>query len=419
MRRLGAALLALLLAIAAPVWARAQPALNANGWTLILVPSFETPENSQTTHNLSITGLNHSLRFSQLLTLITSGLQGQIRQVQAFATAADDLAPLQSIEPFAVIQNLSVNVVTVATGGASTYGSAAYWVQQTLANAPVGIYVIAAPRGTVEDLVHTLTGSTVHLQPPGHYAVVAGPADHLTATAYDDGIVGDPAYPAIPPLPHAACTQPSVTITAKAPPGLKPYQSRTVYFVRHVEAHPTGNFENGNYVCQGQWRALGATRTLLHLMNDRKPDAIISSNPSNLIACTGGCSYIRPLLTVTPFAIQHDLPVTQAPFQWTDATDLAFWLFDKASPYAKDPKDGGLILVGWEHDHIVTAVTDVFQDLYQNPQAAKQLPPWSFTDYDTVWKLSTDDAGTITFTNTCEGIASAKLPAICPAFFLQ
>ncbi len=365
-----------------------QPAINENGWTFILVPSFET---TGTTGNLSVTGLNHSLQFGQILDQITSGRRGRLRMLMALSSVDTDLAPLQGIEPFGVIGNLAIKVRTVSAGGPSDYGSAAYWMNDILANKPEGIYVVSAPLATIQSVAAFLTGSTLNLEPSGQYVVVAGSRARLTAQVYVDGIKANSLYPQIPlPPPTTACPQPSQSITAAAPSGLQAYKSLTVYFVRHVEAHPTAAFENGNYVCQGQWRALGAGSALLGIMGKRVPDHIVSTNLSGLIDCNGSCAYIRPLLTVTPFAIQHKLPVTLAPFQWNDPTDLANWLFNKASYYPSQAKDGNTILVGWEHGNIQAAVQAVFQNVYQNSAAAGQLPNWSFTDYDTVWKLSTE-----------------------------
>ena len=41
---------------------------------------------------------------------------------------------------------------------------------------------------------------------------------------------------------------------AVLPPGIN--TNETFYMVRHAEAHPQGVWDDGNYVAQGQWRAL-------------------------------------------------------------------------------------------------------------------------------------------------------------------
>lgn len=105
-----------------------------------------------------------------------------------------------------------------------------------------------------------------------------------------------------------------------------------------------------------------------------------------------------------------------ARFQWEDATDLAEALFNPRSPYFKHKRSGSVILVGWEHGNIEKAVKYLVKVMYGDPSAAKQVPDWSFHDYDTVWELSTDESGNLTFRNSCERIRTATLPSTCPSF---
>jgi hypothetical protein len=268
-------------------------------------------------------------------------------------------------------------------------------------------------------VVSTLGNGSLSLDGTHQYVVLSGRDQPFAISSYDDQIANVADYPKglLQQLPGGTCPQSSVTIHAKAPKGWQPYTEQKVYLVRHVEAHPTGNFENGNYVCQGQWRALGANGRLLEIMGNRKPDHVFTSNPANIIGCSGTCSYVRPSLTVAPFAIQYDLPLTLAQFQWSDAIDLAQALFNRESPYFKHADSGATILVGWEHAHIEKAVKYLLATMYRSPDAAQKVPAWSFEDYDTVWELSTNKDGDLTFRNTCEGFSTAVLPSTCPAFF--
>lgn len=395
----------------------AQPPLNANQWNFVLVPAFES--GPQKSNNLSISGLNHALRFGQVLSSLTAGKQGQVRQVFALTTPADgdSLTPLQTIEPYAVLNNLPVKAQKLSSGDASTYNSPGFFIQQILANQPRGIYVMAMQPAALREIVKVLIGSEPNLQGPSDYLVASGDAAPFGLGSYQDQIPKVADYPRIPLPPRAACSQKPVSLQAKAPSGLRAYASQTVYLVRHVEAHPGGSFENGNYVCQGQWRALGATDILLEKMRKRRPDFIFTSDPVNIIDCGAACSYIRPSLTIAPFAIQHGLPLILAPFQWEDAADLAEALFNRESPYFKRPTRESSILVAWEHDHIEQAVRYLLATIYKNPTAAAQTPAWSYEDYDTIWELSTNKDGDLTFRNTCEGIPTAALPSTCPAFF--
>lgn len=394
----------------------ATPALNPNDWNFVLVPSFESQ--GGTGNNLSPTGLNHALRFGQLLNAQLAGKQAQVRQVYAFTpSGSSSMVPLETIEPYALLNNLGVTSQSLSPGDASVYNSPAYFLLQLLGNQPRGTYVMALPPDMLQAMVSAVSNDTLALNGTHQYVVLSGQSAPFAVGTYDDGIADDAHFPAVPLPKRSACSQPAVTVHAKAPGGWQPYTEQKVYLVRHVEAHPSGNFENGNYVCQGQWRALGANGRLSDLMSPRKPDHIFTSNPNNIIGCSGTCSYIRPSLTVAPFAIQHNLPLTLADFQWNDAVDLAQALFNRASPHFKHPESGSTILVGWEHAHIEKAVKYLLTSMYQNAGAAAQVPAWGFEDYDSVWELSTDKHGHLTFRNTCEAIPTAALPSTCPAFF--
>ena len=393
----------------------ASPALNPNDWNLVLVPGFESQ--AAEGNNLSPTGLNHALRFGQLLNGLLAGKAGQVRQVYAFTYAGSpSMVPLQTIEPYALLNNFGVSSQKLSQGDASVYNSPAYFVQQLLGNQPRGTYVMAMPPEMIQAMAGSVSNDALALNGTHQYVVLSGQSQPFALGIYSDGIADDPQFPRLPLPPRAACAQPPVTIQARAPGGWQPYTEQKVYLVRHVEAHPSGNFENGNYVCQGQWRALGANARLSDIMK-RKPDHIFTSDPDNIIGCNGTCSYIRPSLTVAPFAIEHGLPLTLAEFQWNDAIDLAQALFNRASPYFSRAAQGGTVLVGWEHAHIEKAVQYLLTGMYRNPAAAAQVPPWSFDDYDSVWELSTDRQGNLTFRNTCEAIPTIALPSTCPAFF--
>jgi hypothetical protein len=393
-----------------------QPPLNVNEWNFVLVQSFEAA--SGKSNNLSTEGLNHALRFGQLLDSQLAGKFGQLRQVYAFEYAADgnDMSALESIEPFAVLNNLGVTVQKLSAGDASVYNSPGYFIQQVLANRPRGTYVMAMPARMLQSVASALTDTSVDALRAHQYLVVSGHEGAFKATVYDDGISDIADYPHVSLPPASACTQKPVTIHVNAPAGLHAYASQSIFLVRHVEAHPNETFEDGNYVCQGQWRALGANAILLQKMHGRVLDFVFTSDPSNIIGCDATCSYIRPSLTVAPFAILHGLPLTLAPFQWEDATDLAQALFDQNSRYFKHPASGSSILVGWEHANIEKAVKYLLKTLYENPTAASEVPAWDYRDYDSIWEIDTDKDGNLTFKNTCEGIASTALPSTCPAF---
>lgn len=414
-----------LLSLPLALFAQSIPPLNSNAWNFVFVQSFE--EDSVVANNLSVQGLNHSFLFGQLLNTVTAGKIGHVRQIYTMnpqSGSGQSMATLQSIEPYALLNNLSITHLLVSQGDRTVYNSPAYIISNILSNQPQGHYIIAMPVAMINNTIEALTSPTsspAKITPGNYnqYAVLTVENGNTTVTTYDDNLKPGRSYPDIrlAKTPHYQCPQTPVTITAKKPQSstMPLNTNQTVYFIRHVEAHPTSTFENGNYVCQGAWRALGANKILRDKMNGI-PEYILSTNPENLIACDKACSYIRPSLTISPFAIENHKNVELAAFQWNDAPTLASTIFTQGSPYSSKKFNHSTMLVAWEHVHIEAAIQYLFATIYDNPEAAKKVPSWSYTDYDTIWKLSTDAKGNVTFSNTCEGVDTNALPSTCPAF---
>ncbi|MDD5057452.1 MAG: hypothetical protein PHQ60_06240 [Sideroxydans sp.] len=415
--------LSCVLAFSHAALADTMPPLNSNAWNIVFVQSFEA---APKTNNLSVQGFNHALRFGQELNTVTAGKSRDIRQIYSLAaqSAAQDMTSLQSIEPFAVLNNREVTHVLVNSGGISAYNSPAYIINNILGNQPRGSYIMAMSADLINSTVAALSDPTAPATgiTPGNYnqyLVLSLENGRTAINVYDDNIRPDTRYPDLhlKPTAHYACPQKPVTFSAKKPDASK-YQfntNQTVYLIRHVEAHPNSAFENGNFVCQGAWRAIGANDILLKKMGGNAKN-VLTTNPGNLIGCDGSCSYIRPSLTIAPYAIWHNQQLMLAEFQWNDAPTLATSLFTRNTPYSSVAFDKSTTLVAWEHEHIVEAVQYLFDTVYANPAAAQKIPAWSFTDYDSIWILKTDDKGNITFSNDCEGIDSNALPSTCPAF---
>lgn len=422
-------LCALLLAFTPWAFAASQPSFPNNAWNFVFVPTFEKPTPDST--RLSIEGLNHALLFGQQLTGATAGITTQIRQVYAWsppigkkAVPVNDIAILQSIEPFSLLNNFSVNYSQVSAGDAATYNSAASLVSNLLANQPQGIYVIAMPADSINALIpmlpHVDAGmAQPQISNPHQYLVASFANGAVKLAQYQDGLVPKTLYPQLDltDVRSHSCPQQLKTFSIPKPANSK-FQlnsNQTVSFIRHVEAHPTAAFENGNYVCAGQWRALGANKILRDKIGFM-PDHILTTNPNDIIACSGTCSYIRPTLTIEPFATEFDRTVEIAQFPWNDAESLAAALFTQNSPFSSTQYQGAKTLVAWEHVHINAAIRYLIGTIYQNPAALKDLPSWDYTDYDSIWTVQIDAAGNLQFSNSCEGIDTALLPSTCPAF---
>jgi hypothetical protein len=196
-----------------------------------------------------------------------------------------------------------------------------------------------------------------------------------------------------------------------------------IYIVRHAEAHPDPGFkfENGNYVAAGQWRALSLPDALRGKIS---PDVVYSIDPAGTWYPTrdGNVSYVRPSLTVLPYAIANNLP-------YYLAADLslgsAFTPTDEN--VAQNTSDyfftGGkfsnqTVLVAWESGHIKPFIKTLLESYGGDYQPLPEdWTDWPAEDYDTIWTVAIDDQGNLSVDNAlCEGIDSERLPATAPLF---
>ena len=243
-----------------------------------------------------------------------------------------------------------------------------------------------------------------------------------TATTYNDGLHSSNIYPNLNLNTTSSCLESPVKFTLQGPVPPNMNKNETVYLIRHVEAHPVYAFDNGNYVCQGQWRAIGSVDKLQEIM-DGLPNQVYSSDPGDPTnSCTTGneflpsesCpTYVRPSLTVNPFVIKNKMSLNLVPessFNWNNYESMATFFFQGGQ------FNDQTVLVSWEHATISNMVNYLIGTIYNQPQAALLIPVWEGNDYDTVWKLELSRDGQLTFSNTCEGISSASLPLACPAF---
>jgi hypothetical protein len=305
------------------------------------------------------------------------------------------------------------------------------------AGAP-GFYVFSAPWEVTSALIAKINQShSYNLTPPTNYAgpdsiyaisVASGNASLLT---FNSNLSPSSTYPTLPsPVSVGnACTAApfNITVTGGVGGAVIPAHvniSETLYIIRHVEAHPQSSWDDGNYVCAGQWRALALPNALpIALQGKISPQLVYSIDPAQAISGSTSASgnstwsYVRPALTVEPYAIANNLPYYLAadfelgaqnpPDPATQASDF-FFTGGKFSNQAA--------LLAWEHAHIPTTVNALLASYYPNG-GAPTAPTWASDDYDSIWTVTLDSKGNLTVNNNlCEGIVSASLPASCPAF---
>ena len=296
------------------------------------------------------------------------------------------------------------------------------------ANAP-GFYVFSAPWETTSALLaninwtngYNLALPTTYSGPNLVYVIAISPSGDANLLTFDSNLKPPATYPVLPsPVAGTSCNQQasfSYTRTGGVNGVVVPVNSntnQTVYLIRHAEAHPTSAFENGNYVGKGQWRALALPDALRGKIN---PDQVFSIDPAQSFSYGSySFSYVRPSLTILPYAIANNLPYYLV---------ASFYIGAAADPVvAKTTSDffftGGTfsnqtLLLAWEHEHFPPLITALLAS-YGGSVPVPTLS-WPQSDYDTIWTVTLDALGNVTVDNDlCEGIDSASLPDAAPEF---
>jgi hypothetical protein len=292
------------------------------------------------------------------------------------------------------------------------------------ANIP-GFHVFSAPWETISTLLENinkhegygLTTSVSYNGPNLVYAISIKRSGSASLVIYDSKLNPPTSYPVLSPPRLASCAATPFSITATgAPAGTNTNQ--TLYIVRHADAHPTAIFADGNYVASGQWRSLALPNALRGKIS---PTQVYSIDPSQVTPGTLGPSGYSnwsnpaPALTVQPYAIANGLPynlVTSFLIYNTDTNQLAStsssFFFSNATFSSQ------ATLLGWQYAQIQPMINALITRYQQSTGLA---PPWSATDYDSVWTVRLDGDGNLTVSNaTCEGIDSAALPVTAPQF---
>ena len=301
-----------------------------------------------------------------------------------------------------------------------------------------GFYVFSAPWETTSTLLtnlnriegYNLDLPTSYRGPNYIYAISITTSGSARLVTYNSGAMPGSSYPLLPPpkpIIGSQCTQQAFfTISvsggsggAAVPSGIN--SNETLYMIRHADAHPDGLWDDGNYICAGQWRALDLPNALRGKIN---PDEVYSIDPAQVIVGTASAlgddySYVRATLTAEPYAIANGLPYDlAASFELGDpdspqlAGDFFFFTHPTGPNFSNKT-----ILLAWEHDHIPPTVNWLISTYFTSGGIPPTAPDWPGADYDTIWTVKLDPAGNLTVNNMlCEGIDSTKLPATCPQF---
>jgi hypothetical protein len=182
-----------------------------------------------------------------------------------------------------------------------------------------GDYVFSAPRETTSALLANVNNAkgyglslpTTFMGSNHVYAISIAPSGAVNFSTLDSRLNPSAGYPVLPScVPSAGCGSQQAPFSiartggidgAAVPPGMN--TNETVYLIRHAEAHPTEQFEDGNYVGAGQWRALAMP---WFLRGKISPNQVYSIDPAQAFGVDQvGLSYVRPSLTVLPYAVAN------------------------------------------------------------------------------------------------------------------
>ena len=299
-----------------------------------------------------------------------------------------------------------------------------------------GFYVFSAPWETTIALMasikehegYSLTLPASYAGPNYIYAISIAPTGKACLVTYNSNIHPPSTYPKLPPprLVSTRCTgqepfsiDTSIIAGAVIPPNIN--TNETVYIIRHADAHPIANWNDGNYVCAGQWRALDLPKALRGKIS---PQQVYSSDPAQTSQGTEGFSWsgVAPSLTAEPYAIANNLPFNlAASFNLSDENvgqESSDFFFGTHFTTVTGPNlSNQTVLLGWSYQLIQPMVKDLVSSYFPSGATPPPVPDWPGNDYDTVWKVRLDADGNLVVNNAmCEGIDSAKLPAKCPKF---
>lgn len=153
----------------------------------------------------------------------------------------------------------------------------------------------------------------------------------------------------------------------------------TIVAIRHAEKPPGGL---GQLTCRGLNRALSLPKILIGRYG--RPDAIYAPDPAVEVrdGSQRGYSYVRPLVTIEPTAIELGMPVN-AEIGYTDIARLQSVLTAPANTHA-------LIFVAWEHGMLNQFAERMLESYGDDPS---RVPDWPNNDYDRIYIFRINENG--------------------------
>jgi hypothetical protein len=145
----------------------------------------------------------------------------------------------------------------------------------------------------------------------------------------------------------------------------------TIVAIRHAEK-PASSL--GQLTCKGLNRALALPKVLIPRYG--KPDRIYAPDPGKRIGRLGNLnySYVRPLMTIEPIAIQLEMPVNAL---------IGFKNLGQLRKELLSPENNNsVIYLAWEHAYLNEFAKRLLKAYRKDPSI---VPDWPNDDYDRIY----------------------------------
>ena len=181
------------------------------------------------------------------------------------------------------------------------------------------------------------------------------------------------------------------------------HAEETIVAIRHAEKPPTSL---GQLTCKGLNRALALPKVLIPRYG--KPDRIYAPDPAGRIGRLGNLSYsyVRPLMTIDPTAIQLEMPVNAL---------IGFKNVGQLRKEVLAPENtNSVIYLAWEHVYLNQFAKKLLKAYGKDPAV---VPDWPDNEYDRIYIFRITDVDgkkDLAFSVEQQGL-TGSLSDKCPA----
>jgi hypothetical protein len=157
------------------------------------------------------------------------------------------------------------------------------------------------------------------------------------------------------------------------------WAQETIVAIRHAEKPPTSL---GQLTCKGLNRALALPKVLIPRYG--RPSRIYAPDPGTRIGQLGNLSYsyVRPLVTIEPTAIQLEMPLNAL---------IGFKNVDQLrKELLAEENANSVIYLAWEHVYLNELAKQLLKAYGRDPSV---VPDWPNEDYDRIYIFQIKNVG--------------------------